>query len=110
STFNVRGYRIEGNSVLPPEKFGVLSNYTGNAVDLPRLRQGLGELQLLYRNLGFATVGVTLPQQKLTDGFVRVKVVEGRLSDISVAGNRYYSAENVRRALPSLTTNVLLNT
>ncbi|MEY2466835.1 MAG: hypothetical protein QOD03_1356 [Verrucomicrobiota bacterium] len=109
-TFDVRGYRIEGNTVLPPEKFGLMSNYTGAVVDLPRLRQGLGELQLLYRNLGFATVGVTLPQQKLTNGFVRVKVVEGWLNDITVTGNRYYSSNNVRRALPSLTTNILLNT
>jgi hypothetical protein len=70
----------------------------------------LGELQLLYRNLGFATVGVTLPQQKLTNGVVRVLVVEGLLSDITVTGNRYYSLNNVRRALPSLTTNILINT
>jgi hemolysin activation/secretion protein len=109
-TFDVRGYRIEGNTVLPPEKFLLLTNYTGHAVDLPRLRQGLGELQLLYRNLGFATVAVTLPQQKLTNGYVRVQVLEGKLSDITVTGNRHYSSNNVRRVLPSLTTNILINT
>ena len=60
-TFEVRGYRIEGNDgVLPPEKFGVLSNYTGK-VDFTKVRDGLGVIQLLYRDLGFATVSVTLP-------------------------------------------------
>jgi hemolysin activation/secretion protein len=108
-TFEVRGYRIDGNSVLPPEEFGMLSNYTGQ-IDFAQLREGLGNLQLRYRELGFATVSVTLPRQKLTNGIVRVKVVEGRLSKIVVEGNRYYSESNVRRALPSLTTNVLLNT
>ena len=38
-----------------------------------RLREGLGELQLLYRNLGFATISVTLPQQRLTNGIVEVR-------------------------------------
>jgi hemolysin activation/secretion protein len=109
-TFDVRGYHIEGNyGVLPPERFGVLSNYTG-IVDFARVRDGLGVLQLIYRELGFVTVSVTLPQQKLTNGIVRVKVVEGELAQIKVAGNRYYSSNNVLRALPSLKTNILLNT
>ncbi|MGA2176871.1 MAG: ShlB/FhaC/HecB family hemolysin secretion/activation protein [Verrucomicrobiota bacterium] len=108
--FRVTAYKIEGNTVLPPEKFDFLTNYTGSAVDLARLREGLGELQLLYRNLGFATVSITLPQQRLTNGIVRVKVIEGTLAGISVAGNHYFSSNNVRRALPSLKTNILLNT
>ncbi len=110
TAFDVRTYRVEGNTVLPPQDFGVLSNYTSTNLDFPRLREGLGKVQLRYRDLGFPTISVTLPQQKLTNGLVRVKVIEGKISDIVVSGNRYYSSENVRRALPSLTTNILLNT
>jgi hemolysin activation/secretion protein len=109
SALEVRGYRIDGNTVLPPEEFGMLSNYTGE-IDFARLREGLGKLQLRYRELGFATINVTLPRQRLTNGIVRIKIVEGQLSDIIVEGNRYYSTSNIRRALPSLTTNILLNT
>jgi len=107
---DVRTYRIEGNTVLPPQDFGVLSNYTGTNVTFPRLREGLGKVQLRYRELGFPTISVTLPQQRITNGLIRVKVVEGRLGEIRVTGNEYFSSNNVRRALPSLTTNILLNT
>ena len=108
-TFEVRSYLIVGNTVLPPEKFGLLSNYTGR-VEFARVREGLGKLQLLYRELGFSTISVTLPQQKLTNGIVRVKVVEGKLAKIKVEGNRHFSTNNILRALPSLDTNILLNT
>ena len=109
-TFEVRAYLVEGNTLLPPQKLAsVLTNYVGPAVDLPRLTQGLGELQLLYRHLGFATVNITLPQQKLTNGIVRVLVTEGKLSDIVITGNHHFSDANIRRALPDLTTNILLN-
>lgn len=108
--FDVRTYRIEGNTVLPPSDFGVLSNYTGTNLDFARLREGLGKIQLRYRALGFSTINVTLPQQRLTNGLVRVKVIEGRLSAITVSGNHWFSDKNVRHALPSLTTNILLNT
>ena len=105
---DISTYHIDGNTVLPPEKFGMLSNYTN--VTFPELREGLGKMQLRYRELGFPTINVSLPQQKLTNGVVHVKVIEGRLSDIVVSGNRYFSSNNVRRALPSLATNILLNT
>ena len=106
---DVRGYRVDGNTVLAPDDLGMLTNYTGTNVDFPRLREGLGKLQLRYRELGYSTISVTLPPQKLTNGEVRVKVVEGRLSRINITGNHYFSDDNIRRALPSLTTNVLLN-
>jgi hemolysin activation/secretion protein len=105
----VRGYDVRGNTVLAPSDFGMLTNFTGTNIDFAQLRDGLGKLQLRYRELGYSTINVTLPQQRLTNGVVQVKVVEGRLSDITVSGNRWFSTANVRRALPSLTTNVLLN-
>jgi len=107
---NVTGYHIEGNTVLPPENFGMLSNYTGTNLDFPRLREGLVKLQLRYHDLGYPTISVTLPPQKLTNGMVKVKIVEGRLSKINITGNTHFSEANIRRALPSLTTNILINT
>jgi hemolysin activation/secretion protein len=95
---------------LPQEKFDFLTNYAGPAVTVARLREGLGQLQLLYHDLGFATVSVTLPQQRLTNGVVRVQIIEGRLARITITGNHYFSVPNIERALPSLETNVLLNT
>jgi len=120
--FEVRGYRLEGNTVLPPDeadfkgdppvpskRFHVLTNYVGK-ITLARLREAVGAAQLVYGELGFATVGVTLPQQKLTNGIVVLKVVEGRLANILFQGNHYFSSNNVRRSLPGLATNVILNT
>lgn len=106
----VNKYRIEGNSVLPPQDFGVLSNYTGTNITVPELREGLGKVQLRYRELGFPTISVTLPPQRITNGTVKVKIIEGRLNAIRITGNEHFSTNNIRRALPGLTTNILLNT
>jgi len=109
--FAVRRYLVEGNTLLWPEQIdAVLKPYRGTSVSIERIREGLGQLQLLYRQLGFATVSIVLPQQRLTNGVVHVKVVEGKLADVTITGNRFFSKSNVRRALPSVTTNELLNT
>jgi hemolysin activation/secretion protein len=52
---------------------------------------------------------VALPQQQLTNGIVKVQVTEGRLVEIQISNNRYFSSNNILEALPSLTTNMLLN-
>ena len=53
--------------------------------------------------------GVTIPQQQITNKVVKLQVFEGLLAEILVAKNRYFSSNNVMRALPSLRTNVVLN-
>ena len=74
-SLDVRTYRIEGNTALPPETFGVLSNYAGK-VDLSRVREGLDKLQSIYNDSGFSNVSVTLPEQKFTNGLIRIQIIE----------------------------------
>ena len=111
--FKVEKYQIAGNSILPPEKLGeILTNVPaafGTNVTFTGIRAALGDLQMAYRERGFVTVSVGLPPQKLTNATVKIKVTEGRLDAITVKGNHHYSTENVLRALPSLHTNMLLN-
>jgi hemolysin activation/secretion protein len=109
-TFEVKKYVVTGNTILSPNIIGgIFTNATGEAVTLDQIRKAVGELQLAYRERGFATVGVVLPQQQITNATVKVNVVEGSLVDIKVTGNRFYSSANVLRSLPSLHTNILLN-
>ena len=108
--FEVRRYEIVGNSLLSQATLeGIFTNAIGPAVNLDQIRKVLSGLQLAYRERGYATVAVSLPQQQLTNATVRVKVTEGILTDITVTGNRYFSSNNVMRSLPSLRTNVVLN-
>jgi hemolysin activation/secretion protein len=107
----VAGYLVEGNTVLPDDQLdGIFSKYTGPAISIDQIRAALGELQLTYREYGYVTVGVALPRQQVTNGIIRVQVTEGRLGEITVVGNRHFSSDNVRRALPGLATNELPNT
>ncbi len=85
----VRAYRLEGDTALLPESDGVISNYTGQ-VDLARLHEGLDRLQLFYRRSGFPNLSVTLPQQTLNDGVVRVKIANPLSAGMTNAPGRPY--------------------
>lgn len=110
--FNVQRYHIEGNSVLSPQTMAmILTNIDGaygTNVSIDGVQMVVEQLQKAYRDRGYVTVAVGLPQQKLNNATVKVKVTEGWLTAINVKGNRYFSSNNVMRALPSLRTNILL--
>jgi hemolysin activation/secretion protein/AraC-like DNA-binding protein len=111
--FTVEKYLVAGNSILKPGDIGdILTNVPaafGTNVTFDAIRAALGDLQMAYRERGFVTVAVALPPQKLTNATVRVKVTEGQLAAINVTGNRWFSSNNVMSALPSLHTNMMLN-
>lgn len=109
-TFEVRRYEVQGNTLLSSSVVdAALMKATGTNVSLPQIQKALGELQLAYRERGYATVSVGLPQQQLTNAVVKVQVIEGIVTDIAVVGNRFFSSNNVIRSLPSLKTNEILN-
>lgn len=108
--FEVQRYEVTGNTLLSQNVIdSYLTNAIGAEVTLPQIQTALGNLQLGYRERGYATVSVALPQQQLTNATVKVQVTEGKLVDIRVSGNRYFSTNNVLNSLPSLRTNTLLN-
>jgi hemolysin activation/secretion protein len=101
--FKVDRYVVEGNTLLSTNLIAkILAPYTGSAVGLDGIKKAGGALQLAYRERGYPTVAVGLPQQKISNGIVRFKVTEGELTSISVVHNRFFSSNNVMRSLPSL--------
>ena len=110
NTFKIEGYRVEGNTVLDPWIIKkTLAPYVGDAMTFAQITKGVTELRLAYRQMGFVTCTVTLPQQSISNGIVRLDVIESPLADVSVTGNKWYSTSNILAALPSARTNALLN-
>jgi hemolysin activation/secretion protein len=113
--FRVDRYVIEGNTLLSPgEIAGIFTNVPaafGTNVAIDAILAAAGDLQTAYRERGYMTVVVGLPPQKLTNAEVKVKVTEAPLVAINVKfeSGRYFSSNNVMRALPDLHTNILLN-
>jgi hemolysin activation/secretion protein/AraC-like DNA-binding protein len=111
--FKVERYLVTGNTILAPGIIGgILTNVPdafGTNVTFEGIQAALGDLQMAYRERGYVTVSVGLPPQKLTNAVVKVQITEAPLAAINVTGNRWFSTANVLRALPSLHTNMLLN-
>ena len=108
--FLVRAYEITGDTLLSMETLTkIFEKHTGTNVTVADILKAASDLQLEYRDRGYPTVAVSIPQQQLTNAIVKMTVFEGRISSIKVINNHYFSSNNIVSSLPSLHTNMILN-
>ena len=89
--------------MLAPEQVTrVLAPFTGRGRDFGDVQQALEALTAAYQAAGYGLVAVTLPEQELARGVVRLDVAQTRIGQVQVRGERYVDSANVRRALPPL--------
>jgi len=92
----VRDIMMTGNTVFSDAEINEVTapykNRTLMTEDLERLRLAL---TLLYINKGYLTSGAIIPDQEVQAGVVAVHIIEGRLTNINVEGNRWFSTSYI---------------
>jgi hemolysin activation/secretion protein len=101
--FEIKNYQVEGNTVIAGDELkSVLAPFTGKEKDFGTVQEAHEALENAYRSRGFFTVVVTLPEQEVTTGVVRLKVTENRIGKIQVDGSRFFDENNIRNSLPGV--------
>lgn len=101
--FDITAYAVEGNALLPPARVqSVLRPFTGPDRDFSTVQEAQAALQKAFADAGFPTVVVSVPEQEIQDGRIRLQVEALELGKVRVQGNRYFDETNVRRSLPDL--------
>lgn len=101
--FEIARFDVTGNTLLPADVVErAVAPFTGKNKDFADIQRALETLELAYRERGYGTVQVSLPEQDITAGVIRFRVIEPRIGKVAVEGNRYFTAENVRRGMPSI--------
>ncbi len=101
--FAIRQIVLEGNTLLAKDEVArIFERYTGTQKDFGTIQEAMDALEAAYQRRGYTLVSVVLPEQEIERGVVTLKVLEPAVKAIVVDGNRYYSRENILRALPTL--------
>jgi hemolysin activation/secretion protein len=101
--FEIQRFEVTGNTLLPAADVDhALAPFSGTNKDFSDIRQASDALERVYRERGYGVVQVSVPQQDVTDGVVRLRVVEPRVGKVEIEGNRYFDAANIRRSLPAV--------
>jgi hemolysin activation/secretion protein len=101
--FDILEFRVEGNSVLPAREIErAVTPRLGPGRRFADVEAARRALEETYQKLGYQTVFVDIPEQKVGEGVVRLRVVEGTVSSQRVLGSRYFSLGEIRNRVPEL--------
>ncbi len=87
----VREFRITGNTVFTTEELkkvvAPFENRHLNNNDFEEVRQ---RLTIYYINRGYINSGAVIPDQKVTDDTIEIRIIEGRLERIDIEGTKKF--------------------
>ncbi len=109
--FDIQRFLVEGNTLLKQSELDrILTPFSGKNRDFGDIQRALEALQDVYTSRGYNAVRVSIPEQDIRAGQVRLRVVEARIRRVRVQGNRFFDEKNVRAGLPSLKEGTSPNT
>lgn len=99
----VKRIEIEGNTLIDSSKFRpIVAPAEGKELTLEELRNVADLVTTVYRDEGYLLANAFVPSQSVNDGVVYIKVVEGRVGDVTVTGNKSYSSRFIERHLDKI--------
>ena len=96
-------YRIEGNKMLSTTRIEeAVTPYLGEDKTIADVEGARTALEKAYREAGYLTVLVGIPEQTITNGIVRLSVAQGSVEKNRVVGSHYYDLGRIQSKVPSL--------
>ena len=102
-SFEIGRYEVVGDTRLGVAPITqLLAPFTGKARHFSDVQSAIDALEGAYRARGLNLVRVSLPEQELNQGSVRLVVTETRLRKVQILGNTEFDNANIRRSVPGL--------
>jgi len=96
----VREFRFEGNTVFSSKDLAnVTAPYVGREISSLELEDARRAVTEYYVARGYIDSGAVLPDQNPRDGVVVIRITEGRLSRVTIAGNKWLRESYIRDRL-----------
>lgn len=105
-SFFVRKIEVIGNALIPENELDpLLAPGEGKEIDLQTLQNIAASITRLYAAKGHTFARAYVPPQKIENGIAKIYVLEGRVGNITIRGNRVYSSDLIRYYLSNAIRN-----
>lgn len=85
--FKLKGVSFENLTAFSKDEVAAnYSDYVGKDVTLGTLNEIAGKITVQYRNAGYILSRAVIPPQRIGDGVVKIKIVEGYVNRVTVQG------------------------
>jgi len=108
-SFVLKEVRITGVTIFEPEDLRfTYEAYLNKSVKFKDLEEIASKIKFKYKEKGYFTTSVFVPEQKITGGKVEIRVLEGKMGELNVEGAKWFSADLIKKFFHSK-KNAILN-
>ncbi|MDD5155514.1 MAG: ShlB/FhaC/HecB family hemolysin secretion/activation protein [Candidatus Omnitrophica bacterium] len=87
----IKNIEVAGATLISEEKIQeIISPFKNKELTLGDMQKVADLITDVYRQRGFITSRAYLPPQKIEEGILEIRVIQGRMGDVQVKGNRYF--------------------
>lgn len=96
----VKRFQFEGNQVVSTQQLSqLLESYQNRELSAEQLQEAKNQITQYYINHKFINSGAIIPDQKVANGIITIKIIEGKLSEVEVSGNKRVRTAYIQKRL-----------
>ena len=97
----VNSIEVSPSEILSKEDINaVIGKYVGKNVFMSDIQNAINELNNLYAERGYVTARAYLPEQTVTNGNIRIELIESKIGNITVVNNKYTKDKYILDRMP----------
>jgi hemolysin activation/secretion protein len=107
---DIDAYDVDGNSILDQEAIeSAVYPFLGPQRSRDDVESARKALEQAYQSRGYQSVVVEIPPQTVTNGIVKLHVVEAPIGRLRVVGSHYYLPNTIKSQAPALAPGAVPN-
>ncbi|MCQ2957893.1 MAG: BamA/TamA family outer membrane protein [Candidatus Gastranaerophilales bacterium] len=96
----VKNIEVPPSEILTDEEIkSIVDKYEDEELTIEELQEVVNEINKLYLSKGFVTARAYLPEQKIAEGKVQILLIEGKVGDIKVNGNKWTRESFIKKRI-----------
>lgn len=96
-SMEIKTFEINESLILTKEELNdVTRPFIGKLIDIETLNEVVNKINTLYLEKGYITAKAYLPEQKVQNGSIKINLVEGKVGDIVIEGNKWTRSSYIK--------------
>ena len=97
----VNSIEVSPSEILSPEEINsVIGQYVGRNVFMSDIQEAINALNRKYAEKGFVTARAYLPEQTVSNGNIKIELIESRIGNVTVRNNRFTTSKYITDRMP----------
>lgn len=97
----INSIEVSPSEILTRDEINnVIGQYVGKNVFMSDIQAAINGLNKLYAEKGYVTARAYLPEQTVTNGNIKIELIESKIGNITVHNNRYTTDNYILKRIP----------